>query len=120
MTNTWMHFNSLQMYPWIGDDTKILEAEPGDYITIARKEKGKENWFLGAITDERSCTLSVSLDFLDAGASYEATIYRAADKADWETNAEAYTIEKKAVNKKTKLSIGLANGGGCAIRLIKK
>jgi hypothetical protein len=102
------------------DDTKILEAEPGDYITITRKEKGKENWFIGAITDEHSRNLSLALDFLDAAATYEATIYRDADKADWETSAEAYKIEKKTVTKKTKLSIKLANGGGCAISLIKK
>ncbi len=102
------------------DDTKVLEAEPGDYVTIARKEKGKDNWFVGAITDEQSRTLSLSLDFLDAGASYEATIYRDTDQSDCDTNSEVYAIDKKVVNKKTKLSIKLGKGGGCAISIIKK
>ncbi|HNP23600.1 MAG TPA: glycoside hydrolase family 97 protein [Panacibacter sp.] len=102
------------------DDTKILEAEPGDFITIARKEKGKDNWFLGAITDESSRTMSTTLSFLDDGAQYEATIYKDAPNADWDTNPEAYVIEKKLVNSKTKLDISLAKGGGCAISIIKK
>ena len=92
------------------DDTKILEAEPGDFITIARKEKGKDNWFLGAITDESSRTMSTTLSFLDDGAQYEATIYKDAPNADWDTNPEAYVIEKKLVNSKTKLDISLAKG----------
>ena len=102
------------------DDTKILEAEPGDYITIARKAKGKDNWFLGAITDEHSRSISVALDFLDPGATYEATIYRDAQNADWFTNPEAYTIEKRIVDNSSMLNIKLANGGGCAVSLIKK
>lgn len=102
------------------DDTKILEAEPGDYLTIARKEKGKENWFVGAITDEQSRTVSLSFDFLTPGATYEATIYRDADNADWKTNPEAYTIEKIVVTNKTKLTIKLAKGGGFAVSVMKK
>lgn len=102
------------------DDTKILEAEPGDYLTIARKEKGKENWFVGAITDEQSRTVNLSFDFLTPGATYEATIYRDGDNADWKTNPEAYTIEKIIVTNKTKLTIKLAKGGGFAMSVIKK
>ncbi|MEQ1798459.1 MAG: glycoside hydrolase family 97 protein [Lacibacter sp.] len=102
------------------DDTKILEAEPGDYLTIARKEKLKENWFVGAITDEQSRTVSLSFDFLTPGAIYEATIYRDADNADWKTNPEAYTIEKIVVTNKTKLTIKLAKGGGFAVSVMKK
>ena len=101
-------------------DTKILEAEPGDYLTIARKEKGKENWYVGAITDEQSRTVTLSFDFLIAGATYEATIYRDADNADWKTNPEAYTIEKIVVTNKTKLTIKLAKGGGFAVSVMKK
>lgn len=102
------------------DDTKILEAEPGDYLTIARKEKGKENWFVGAITDEQSRTVALSFDFLTPGATYEATIYRDADNADWKTNPEAYTIEKIVVTNKSKLTIKLAKGGGFAVSVMKK
>src|SRR6185295_1436118 len=76
-------FKFIEDVPVDWDDTKILEAEPGDFITIARKAKGKENWFLGAITDENGRTLATTLDFLTPGVQYEASIYRDADKSDW-------------------------------------
>jgi hypothetical protein len=101
-------------------DTKVLEAEPGDYITIARKDKNKPNWFLGAITDENGRTTQLSLDFLEEGAAYQATIYRDADNADWQTNPEAYSIEKMTVTNKNKLNLRLAKGGGCAVSFIKQ
>lgn len=102
------------------DDTKILEAEPGDYILIARKEKGKENWYAGAITDENPRTVSFELNFLEPRKKYEATIYRDDEKANCETNPEAYIIEKRIVTNEGKLSIRLANGGGFAISFVKK
>ncbi len=98
-------------------DTKILEAEPGDYITIARKAKQTGDWFLGAITDENSRIAEWSLDFLTAGKKYEAIIYRDADNSDWQTSPEAYLIEKKTVTSKSKLKIQLAKSGGCAIQI---
>lgn len=98
-------------------DTKILEAEPGDYITIARKAKQTGNWYLGAITDENSRIAEWSLDFLTAGKKYEAIIYRDADNSNWQTNPEAYVIEKKIVTSKSKLKIQLAKSGGCAIQI---
>lgn len=107
-------------------DTKILEAEPGDYLTIARKEKPgnkanhKEAWYVGAITDENPRTASIDLRFLKPNTKYEATVYRDADHASWENAPEAYTIEKKTVTSKTRLNIRLASGGGCAISLIEK
>jgi hypothetical protein len=70
------------------DDTKILEAEPGDYVVTARKAKGSANWFLGAITDETARNFSINLSFLDAGNNYTAVIYRDADNADWKENPE--------------------------------
>lgn len=98
-------------------DTKILEAEPGDYITIARKAKGSENWFIGAITDENRRTSDIKFDFLDAGKKYIATIYADGKDADWFSNPTSYTIYKKSVKKGDKLKIKMANGGGCAISL---
>ena len=99
------------------DDTKIIEAEPGDYITIARKEKGTDTWFIGAITDENSRTTIIPFDFLDAGKKYTVTIYEDAPGADWKTNPEAYKIEKGTVEKKSILKIKLAAGGGCAVHV---
>lgn len=100
------------------DDTKVLDAEPGDYIIMARKAKGKDNWFIGAITDENARNFTSLLDFLDAGKNYVATIYRDADKADWKSNPEDYVIEKFIVNNKTRLRLKLAPGGGTAISLM--
>ena len=99
------------------DDTQILEAEPGDYITIARKEKGKNNWFIGAITDENSRMSTIPFRFLDKGKKYIATIYRDADNADWKNNPEAYEIEQKEISGKSILKIRLAPGGGLAISI---
>jgi hypothetical protein len=99
------------------DDTKIIEAEPGDYITIARKAKGTPDWFIGAITDEHKRDASFVLDFLDKGKKYVATIYADADNADWKENPEAYQIHKYLVDDKTKLNLKLANGGGAAVSI---
>ena len=100
------------------DDTKVLDAEPGDYIVIARKAKGKDNWFMGAITDENGRGFSQGLEFLDAGKKYVATIYRDGDKADWKNNPEEYVVEKFIVDNKTKLRLKLAPGGGSAVSLM--
>lgn len=97
------------------DDTKILEAEPGDYLTIARKTKGKETWFLGAITDENARKSEIALDFLTKGQKYKAIIYEDAKDADWKKNPMAYKIRTVEVTNKSKLSLVLAPGGGTAI-----
>ena len=115
------HLDALQFIRDVAvdwDDTKILMAEPGDYIVEARKAKGKESWFFGAITDENARTFKVIPDFLDADKWYLATIYRDGANADWEKNPESYAIEKKIVHAQSTLDIGLAPGGGCAISFI--
>lgn len=99
------------------DDTKILEAEVGDYLTIARKTKGKEEWFIGGITDENARTSTITLDFLNPKLQYEATIYSDAPDAHWETNPKAYQIRTEAVRSNSTLTIQLAPGGGYAIHL---
>ncbi len=117
------HLDALQFIrdvPVDWDDTKIIAAEPGDYVMIARKAKGSTSWFVGAITDENSRNLSLPLDFLEAGKTYEAIIYRDAANADWQTNPEAYVIEKKTVTSQTALPMRVAKGGGFAIKLIKR
>jgi hypothetical protein len=101
------------------DDTEILEAEPGDYITIARKAKGKNNWFVGSITDENSRETTINLDFLDKGKKYMATIYADGKDADWKNNPMVYTISKQTVDSNSKLAIKLAPGGGCAISIMQ-
>lgn len=100
------------------DDSRYLQAEPGDYLVVARKEKGKENWFLGAVTDEEARSFSVPVDFLNPGQLYVATIYRDAADAHWQANPEAYVIEKVLVDSKKVLRLQLAAGGGTAISFI--
>jgi hypothetical protein len=97
------------------DDTKVINAEPGDFITIARKAKGSDAWFLGSITDENPRNLSASLNFLDASKKYVATVYSDAPSAHWKENPKAYEIKKYVVDAKTILNLKLAAGGGTAI-----
>jgi len=99
------------------DDTKILEAEPGDFVTIARKAKGKNEWFIGAITDENSREATASLDFLAPNQQYVATVYADGKDADWQKNPMVYEIKKYLVNNKTALKLALASGGGAAVSL---
>ena len=100
------------------DDTKVLTAEPGDYLVIARKEKGKPNWFIGAISDEQARATKGSLSFLDKGQRYVATIYRDAPNAHWESNPKAYVIEKFIVDSSTSLNLKMSPGGGAAISIM--
>jgi len=99
------------------DDTRVLLAEPGEYITTARKAKGKEEWYVGSITDENPRQQTVKLDFLTPGRQYEATIYADGKGASWDKNPQAYQIRKQKVNSKTTLKLQLAAGGGAAISL---
>lgn len=100
------------------DDTRVIDAEPGDYVIIARKARAKPAWFLGAITDEQARSFSVDLDFLDPNQTYLATIYRDGDQASWNENPEAYVIERFLADRTTRLRLNLAPGGGTAISLM--
>ena len=102
------------------DDSRYLEAEPADYITVARKAKGTDNWFVGGKCDENGHTAVVKLDFLDKGRKYDCTIYADAKDAHYETNPQAYTITRKVVKAGQTLKIPEAPGGGFAISLIAK
>ena len=97
------------------DNTYILEAEPGDYITIARKAKGKNEWFVGAITDENTREALVDFSFLPKGKTYTATLYTDGKNADWRTNPKSYSIKTMKVTHKTKLKQRLAPSGGLTI-----
>jgi hypothetical protein len=99
------------------DDTRILEAEPGDYVTIARKAKNKDEWYIGAIADEQARTSNIPLSYLTPKRTYVATIYGDAANAHWQSNPMAYQIQNFLVNDQTVLKINLASGGGAAISL---
>ncbi len=99
------------------DDSKYLEAEPGQYITAARKAKGKSSWFVGSVGGDNARTSTIKFDFLDKGKTYIATIYADAKDAHYKTNPQAYNIRKVVVSNKSKLSQFVAPGGGYAISI---
>ncbi len=102
------------------DDSKYLEAAPGDYITVARKAKGTNNWFVGNVTGVNGGRIStINFDFLDAGKTYIATVYADAPTANYKTNPQAYEIKKFAVTNKSKLKQWAAEGGGYAISIFE-
>ncbi len=96
-------------------DSKYLEAEPGDYLTVVRKDKNSEKWFLGAITDENPRKSEIKLDFLTPNKKYKAIIYEDAKDAHWQKNPIAYKITTIEVTSKSKIKLNLAPGGGTAI-----
>lgn len=96
-------------------DSQYLEAEPGDYLTVARKTKGKESWFLGAITDEHARDTEIKLGFLSPKTKYKAIIYQDGKTADWKTNPIDYEIRTMQVTSTSKIKLHLAAGGGTAI-----
>ncbi|WP_375418626.1 glycoside hydrolase family 97 protein [uncultured Hymenobacter sp.] len=108
-------FQFIKDVPVDWDDTRILLAEPGDYLTTARQAKGKAEWYLGSITDEQARTQTVRLDFLPPGRRYEATIYADGPGASWDQNPMAYQIRKLKVTSKSSLTLKLAPGGGAAV-----
>ncbi len=110
-------FQFIKDVPVDWDDTKILEAEPGDYLTIARKAKKKDEWYIGGITDENKRESSIKLDFLTPGKKYKATIYKDAPEGHCETNPMVYKIESQEVTSESVLKTNLVEGGGYAVSI---
>ncbi|MFY7651550.1 MAG: glycoside hydrolase family 97 catalytic domain-containing protein, partial [Chitinophagaceae bacterium] len=108
-------FNFIQQVPVDWDDTQILEAEPGEFITIARKAKGGTNWYIGGITGNNKRIANCHFNFLIPGKKYRVTLFADAPNADWKSNPEAYTIQKKTVTKEAHLQVPIAAGGGFAM-----
>ena len=100
-------------------DSKYLEAEPGQYVTVARKAKVTNNWFIGNVNGETPRTSAIKFDFLEKGKTYVATIYADAKDAHYKTNPQAYTIRKMNVTNKSKLAQLSAPGGGYAISIVE-
>jgi hypothetical protein len=114
---------ALQFIKDVGVDwqqTNVLNGEIGEFVTIARKERTSENWFVGGITNENARNLEIDFNFLDEGAVYEATIYEDGEGAHWNNNPTAINIRTVEITNKSKEQIHLAEGGGFAISLIKK
>ena len=109
-------FQFIKDVPVDWEETKILAAEPGDYIITARRERDGENWFIGAITDEEGREFTINLNFLD-DKNYFATIYQDSDDAHWKDNPMSYQIKRIQVDKNSKIKLQLAPGGGTAISI---
>ncbi len=111
-------FQFIKDVPADWQTSKYLEAEPGDYLTVARKDKNSERWFLGAITDENPRKTEIKLDFLSPNKKYKATIYKDGKNAHWKDNPKSYEITTETVTSKSKLKLVLASGGGVAISIV--
>jgi alpha-glucosidase len=99
------------------DTTRVIDGRIGDYVVVARRERGGQTWFVGAITDENARTLDVPLTFLTSGRRYVAEIYADGPGADWLDNPFPVTITRRPVTSATRLRMLLAPGGGQAVRI---
>jgi glucan 1,4-alpha-glucosidase len=113
-------FQFIREVPVDWEQTTVIDGEIGDYVYIARQERGRSNWFFGAITDENGRELELTTDFLEPGITYEATIYADADDAHWNDNPTAYQISKQVVQSGDVIKLKLKPGGGAAISFIAK
>jgi alpha-glucosidase len=110
-------FQFIREVPTDWDETHMLNGEIGEYVTIARKQRGTEDWFVGGITNEKERDMELPLSFLGKAQSYVARVYGDGDSADWKNNPFTYRIEKKLVTRSSSLAVHLAPGGGVAIHL---
>ncbi|WP_323845956.1 glycoside hydrolase family 97 protein [Microbulbifer magnicolonia] len=109
-------FQFIRDVPTDWEESKAISGEVGDYVAFARKERGGQDWYLGALTDEKARELTLSLDFLDPKQKYVAQIYRDGDRAAWDTNPYDIVIEEKTLESGDQLKLSLATSGGAAIR----
>ncbi|RZJ88439.1 MAG: hypothetical protein EOO20_13665 [Chryseobacterium sp.] len=112
-------FEFIKKVPTNWEVTKGIAAKIGDYSVIARKERGKDQWYLGAITDEKGRTIPIKLDFLDEGATYTVNAYQDGRDASWDRNPYAMDIYTTQVKKGDSFDLFLAPGGGLALEFIK-
>jgi len=109
-------FQFIKDVPADWDDTQVLNAEIGRYITTVRKDRNSNDWYLGSMTDENARQFEIELSFLDSNKTYIGEIYRDSDDADWESNPYGFVTETKEVTSEDQLVLDLAPGGGQAIR----
>ena len=112
-------FQFIEEVPVNWEQTKVLNGEVGDYVTIARQDRHSNNWFVGGITDENPRDMSIILDFLPARKAYHAILYKDAPDAHWNDNPTAYEIEKMEVTSTSTINVHLAPGGGFALSLME-
>ena len=108
-------FQFIKDVPVDWSESRYLDAEPGEYIIVARKDKNSDNWFAGGVANADGHSDTLRLDFLDSGAQYEATIYADAPDAHYDTNPEAYVISRRTVSASDSIPVHMVPGGGFAI-----
>lgn len=113
-------FQFIKDVPTDWEHTKVINAEIGKYVTIARKDRNSDDWYLGSVTDEKARSFDIGLDFLDEGKVYEAIIYSDGPNADWETSPYSFMRFKTITDATKNLTLNLASGGGVAIRFVPK
>lgn len=113
-------FRFIRDVPVDWQETRAVNGEVGDYVTLVRKDRNSQDWYLGSVTDENARTLAVPLDFLDAGKRYEAQIYRDGDDADDTDHRFSFVRETRTVTRADTLTLRLAKAGGAAIRFVPK
>ncbi|MDE6154444.1 MAG: glycoside hydrolase family 97 catalytic domain-containing protein, partial [Muribaculaceae bacterium] len=111
-------FKFIKDVPVDWSESRYLDAEPGEFIIAARREKGKQNWFVGGVTNEQARDYNLNLDFLTPGKTYTATIYADAPDAHYDTNPAAYRITTRQVTSADTLHMYMAPGGGFAVSII--
>ena len=102
------------------EQTKVLNGEVGDFVTIAREERVTGNWFVGSITDENSRDITINFDFLPANVRYKAMVYKDAQDTHWNDNPTSYELEELLITNNLVKTFHLAEGGGLAISLLKE
>jgi alpha-glucosidase len=108
----------IEHVPTSWETTRVLNGEIGDFITLVRKDRTSNDWYLGSITDENARSFSFPLEFLDSNCSYRAEIYRDGNDADWKTNPASLAIEARIVKASDVLNVHLAASGGVAVRFV--
>ncbi|MCB9283947.1 MAG: glycoside hydrolase family 97 protein [Lewinellaceae bacterium] len=102
------------------EQTRVLDGEVGDFVTIARQERGTGNWFVGSITDENPREVTINFDFLEDGVTYKAAIYKDGPGAHWKDNPTSIQIETAPITKGQEMTFALAPGGGLAVSLMRE
>lgn len=110
-------FQFIKDVPTDWDTTVVLDAQPGDFVYIARKQKKQNHWYVGLITDEHPREYTLDFDFLEPGKKYAAIIYMDSPSAHWQSNPMDYKLDSRNISSKDKLKLKLAPGGGCAVSL---
>ena len=110
-------FEFIKAVPADWAQTEVLEAEPGEYVTIARKAKGSEEWFVGSVCNGKGHTSRLTFEFLDPGKKYEAIVYTDGEEGGYDRNPQSYEIRREKITSRSRLTLRAKACGGCALHI---